>query len=74
MPKQICDPEARELSPSLDERIARLRRRQIALTQLIDSFTAYAEFAGQESDLTRARRPYDLSGQLLARCAPASLC
>ena len=53
MPKQICDPEARELRPSLDESIARLRRRQIALTQLIDSFTAYAEYAGQESDVTR---------------------
>jgi hypothetical protein len=46
MPKQICDPEAQEQSPSLDERIARLRRRWIALTQLIDSLTAYAQYAG----------------------------
>jgi hypothetical protein len=53
MPKQICDPKARELRPSLNERIARLRRRQIALTQLIDSFTAYAEYGGQESDVNR---------------------
>jgi hypothetical protein len=53
VPKQICDPrQARERSPSLDERIARLHRRRMALTQLMDLLTAYAHYAGQESDLT----------------------
>jgi hypothetical protein len=55
MLKQISDPrQAQEQNPSLDERIARLRRRQTALTQLIDSLTAYAQYAGQESDLNHA--------------------
>ena len=53
MRKQICDPrQAREQSPSLDERIAGLRRHRTTLTQLIDSLTAYAQCAGQESGLT----------------------
>jgi hypothetical protein len=46
MPKQIWDQEAQEQSLSLDERIDRLRRRRIALTRLIDSLTAYAQYAG----------------------------
>ena len=55
MPKQMCDPrQAQEQSPGLDERIVHLRRRRTALTQLIDSLTAYAQYAGQESDLTYA--------------------
>jgi hypothetical protein len=58
MPKQMCDPrQAQEQSPTLDERIAHLRRRRTALTQLIDSLTAYAQYAGQESDLTYACLP-----------------
>lgn len=58
MPKQICDPrQAKEQSPSLDERIAHLRRRRTALTQLIDSLTAYAQYAGQEFGLTYACHP-----------------
>jgi hypothetical protein len=53
MPKQIRDPwQALEQSPTLDERITHLRRQRTALTQLIDSLTAYAQYAGQESDLT----------------------
>jgi hypothetical protein len=53
MPKQIGDPsQAREHSSSLDEPIARLRRRRRALTQLIDSLAAYTQYAGQEFGLT----------------------
>ena len=58
MPKQMCDSrQAQEQSPTLYERIAHLRRRRTALTQLIDSLTAYAQYAGQESDLTYACHP-----------------
>ena len=69
MRKQICDPrQAREQSPSLDERIAGLRRHRTTLTQLIDSLTAYAQCAGQESGLTYTCHVYDLSVQLAAKC------
>jgi hypothetical protein len=43
-------PEPR--TQNLDGRIAELRRRQAILTNLIDSLSAYARYAGQESDLT----------------------
>jgi hypothetical protein len=65
MSQQTGDPQqAREHSPSLDERIARLRLRRSALTHLIDSLTAYAQYAGQQSDLTYLRRQRHRSGQL----------
>lgn len=55
MPKQICDSQqAREDGPSLDERIAWLRRRRAALTQAMGSLTAYARCAGRESGFTCA--------------------
>jgi hypothetical protein len=64
MPKQLCATyRAEEHSPSLDERIARLRRRRTALMQLIESLNAYARYDGQESDLTYACHLYDLSRQ-----------
>src|ERR1039457_576810 len=53
MSQQIGDPrQARAHRPSLDERIAGLRRHRSALTHLIDSLTAYAQYGGQQSDLT----------------------
>jgi hypothetical protein len=65
MPKQIGDPrQVLRHSPSLDERIAGLRRRRRAVTHLIDSLTTYAHFAGHESDLTDLRRLHNRSGQL----------
>lgn len=46
MSKQICaPPRASDQRPRLDEQIAQLRRRQTALTGLIDSLTAYAQYA-----------------------------
>jgi hypothetical protein len=68
MQEQICEPrQTQEQSPGLDGRIARLRCRRTALVQLIDSLTAYAEYAGQESDLTYACQVDDLSMQLPAK-------
>ena len=65
MPKQIGEPrQAREHSPSLDERIAGLRRQRRALTQLIDSLTAYADLGGRESGLTYLCRQLNRPGQL----------
>jgi hypothetical protein len=67
MQKHICNlTHAQEQRPSLTERIARLRRRQTAATQLIASLTAYAELADRESELTYPRNPHDLSLKLPA--------
>lgn len=74
MTHQICDlREAREHSPSLDERIAGLRRRRKTLTHLIDSLTAYAHDAGQQSDLTYVRHLHDPSRQVPDQYDPGNL-
>jgi len=66
-PKQFCAPKPTPTPiPSLNERIARLRRRRTALSQLIDSLTEYAQYAGQESDLTYECHLYDLARRLPA--------
>jgi hypothetical protein len=57
---------------SLDERIAQLRRRRTALTQLMDSLTAYAHCAGRESGLTYVCRLHNRSRRLPDKCAPGS--
>ena len=65
MSQQTGDPrKAWENRSSWDERIAGLRRRRSALTHLIDSLTAYAQYAGQQSDLTYLCRQRHRRGQL----------
>ena len=69
MSQQIGGPrQAREHRPSLDERIAGLHRHRSALTHLIDSLTAYAQYDGHRSDLTylcgQRHRPGQLPRQL----------
>jgi hypothetical protein len=63
MSKQTCDPRPvqEERALSLSEQIDGLRRRQTAVKQLIDSLTAYAEYAVQGSDLTYGCQSYDHS-------------
>ena len=65
MSQQIGDPrQPREHRQSLDELIAGLRRRRSALTHLIDSLSTYAQYAGQQSDLTYLCRQRHRRGQL----------
>jgi len=63
---------AQQYRNHIEERIADLRSRQVALERLINSLTAYAQCGGSESDLKCAWQAGEPSRRSMARRPPAN--